>query len=325
MIRKILALIITWTTLLLGGVVLAHSWHDHDIDVMNLPKLEQHVTDFAWVLDSATLDELNAHAAQYEQSSAWRQFVAVLFPNRQWRELFDIALATFNENGIWTKQNNDGLLLMIATEEKKIRIMVGYGLEGEMPDILASKIIENDIRPLVNAGDFAWAIKAFYVRSEEAISTNEAALYDLSSADYAPISPFIWFINILWFILVMGFDINRALKDKKTSGVKKWEIQNALKKKRRNPSPIFIVFIMQFAFLASAFIWANKYILWPFIAAWVWMFVYITIVGNRHGSWHGGRSSGGSSWWSSGGFSSSSSSSSFSGGGGSSGGGGAGD
>ena len=52
------------------------------------------------------------------------QVVTVLFPHREGNELFDITLKAFNENGIGDKERNDGLLLAIATEEKKIRIMV---------------------------------------------------------------------------------------------------------------------------------------------------------------------------------------------------------
>lgn len=75
------------------------------------------------MLDTGTLDELNTNAYNYEQASG-HQFVAVLIPNRQGYELFDIALNIFNTNQIGKKDINNGLLLVIATEEKKIRIMV---------------------------------------------------------------------------------------------------------------------------------------------------------------------------------------------------------
>lgn len=121
---------------------------------MDLPAIDQYITDFAGVLDESQEKELNQRAYNYAQVSG-HQFVAVLIPHRQGHELFDISLKLFNDNRIGSAQTNDGLLLVIATEEKKIRIVVGYGLEAEMPDVLANKIIEEDIRPLVNSGDFA--------------------------------------------------------------------------------------------------------------------------------------------------------------------------
>ena len=199
--KKILGAIVMWMALMLWGVVFAQT---ENLNVMNLPPLTQYVTDFAGVVDQKTLDEFNVHAYQYDQLSG-HQFVVVLIPDRQWKELFDIALKLFNDNGIWGKQENDGLLLVIATSEKKIRIMVGYGLEWEMPDVLASKIIEEDIRPLVNSGDIAWAIRAFYTRSEQAIAAGEWKHIDddLSNKDEE------WF---LFFIALAGFAIGKWLR-----------------------------------------------------------------------------------------------------------------
>lgn len=62
---------------------------------------------------------------------------------------------------------------MIATDEKKIRIVTGYGLEGDIPDVLASDFIERDIRPLVNNGKYSDAIRAFFTRTTAAIGTDE--------------------------------------------------------------------------------------------------------------------------------------------------------
>ena len=76
--------------------------------------------------------------------------------------MIDIGLKVFRETKLGTKEKNNGLLLLIATEEKKIRIIVGYGLEGAIPDVEASAMIENFIRPLVNAGDINGAIQAYY-------------------------------------------------------------------------------------------------------------------------------------------------------------------
>lgn len=107
---------------------------------------------------SKTLNQL----AEATEKVTKHQIVTVLFPHREGNELFDIALKAFNDNGIGDKERNDGLLLAIATEEKKIRIMVWYGLEWEVPDLVASKIIENLIRPEVNNWNFYQAVKNFY-------------------------------------------------------------------------------------------------------------------------------------------------------------------
>jgi uncharacterized protein len=53
----------------------------------------------------------------------------------------------FKEWGIGTKKNDNGVLLLIALDDHKMRIEVGYGLEGALTDSLASQIIRNDLAP----------------------------------------------------------------------------------------------------------------------------------------------------------------------------------
>ena len=149
-------LLILWILTLVSSFSSASS-----IDPMNLPKFEHFVNDYSNVFTEEQRLELGMIAKNIETNSGY-QIATVLFPHRQGNELFDIALKAFNENKIWDKERNDGLLLAIATEEKKIRIIVWYGLEWDIPDLLASQMIEEQIRPRVNSWDFHQAIKNFY-------------------------------------------------------------------------------------------------------------------------------------------------------------------
>ena len=136
------------------------------INPIELPKFKYFVNDYSNVLTKNEFSELNELAKSIEQNSG-HQIVTLLFPHRKGNELFDIALKAFNENKIWDKERNDGLLLAIATEEKKIRIVVWYGLEEKIPDLLASKIIEEVIRPEINNDNFYEAVKKFYEKLPE--------------------------------------------------------------------------------------------------------------------------------------------------------------
>ncbi len=138
------------------------------VDPMNLPKMTQFVEDFSNVLKPEELATLRKIWEDFEKSTT-NQVTVVLFPNRNSQELIDIWVKYFNENGIGQKWKDNGVLLLIATEEKKIRIITGYGMEWKIPDILASDIIEKDIRPKVNAGDFYSAVNAYYERVWQSI------------------------------------------------------------------------------------------------------------------------------------------------------------
>ena len=105
--------------LLLCGVGFAQQ----KLDVNHLPELERYITDFTDTLTLEELNELEAIAENYYEAST-NQLVAVVIPDRQGRELFDIGIKIFNENGIGEKGKNNGLLLLIAKNEKKIRIVV---------------------------------------------------------------------------------------------------------------------------------------------------------------------------------------------------------
>jgi len=106
------------------------------------------------VLSADALQELRSLATIYQAQTS-NELAAVLIPNRNGNELFDISMKIFRENKIGDDQKNNGVLLVISTEEKKLRITVGYGLEGVFPDVAASEVIEKYLRPLVNAGDFS--------------------------------------------------------------------------------------------------------------------------------------------------------------------------
>ncbi|MDD5376767.1 MAG: TPM domain-containing protein [Candidatus Gracilibacteria bacterium] len=142
------------------------------VDPMNLPKLTEYVEDFSDALAPADLTNLRQTARDYEAKTT-NQMVVVLIPNRNGNELFDIGMKIFNSNQIGQKGKDNGILLIIATDEKKIRIVTGYGLEGDIPDVLASDFIEKSIRPLVNEGKYQEAIRAFFDRTSKAIGTDE--------------------------------------------------------------------------------------------------------------------------------------------------------
>lgn len=191
--RKIL---IIWLVIF-GWSVFAQS----SVDPMNLPKITQYVMDYSNVLNQSSLQQLSSLWEAYN-SSTTNQFVAVLFPSRNGNELFDIWMKLFNENQIGQAWKNNGLLLLIATDEKKIRIIVWYWLEWDLPDALVKRIIENDIRPLVDKGDFAWAVSVFYQRCSDAIANDEAS--SIENEFFSVEQKEEWFRIfglILWFIL----------------------------------------------------------------------------------------------------------------------------
>lgn len=127
---------------------------------MNPPKLEHYVNDASKVLSESVRHEVNERLKNHDTQTTV-QAVVYLFPHRQGRELLDIGLEIFDENGIGQKDTNNGLLLIVATEEKKLRIITGKGMEFEWNTEKCQLIVEQILRPLLNAGEYDEMVKAW--------------------------------------------------------------------------------------------------------------------------------------------------------------------
>ncbi len=125
----------------------------------SFPALTGRVVDDAHLLQPAQIAALDAKLAGLEAQSQ-RQVVVATVPSLGGDDIDDYANKLFRAWGIGNKQRNDGLLLVIAPTEHKVRIEVGYGLEGIVTDAISSLVIRDDLAPKFKAGDFNGGINA---------------------------------------------------------------------------------------------------------------------------------------------------------------------
>ncbi len=130
------------------------------IDVMKLPPLDNFIVDYTNTLTSSQIESFVSGTYQIQQQTS-AQIAALIIPDRGGYELYDIALKVFRDSKLWTKDLNNGLLLIISKDEKKLRLTVWYGLEWTIPDVLAREMIDQ-IRTYVNSGDIYGAIQTYY-------------------------------------------------------------------------------------------------------------------------------------------------------------------
>ena len=130
------------------------------IDVMNLSPMDGFVVDHTNTLTSSQIESFSSQAYTIQQQTS-AQLAALIIPDRGWYELYDITLKVFRNTGLGDNTLNNGLLLIIAKDEKKLRLTVWYGLEWVIPDILAREIVEQ-IRPYVDSGDIYGALQTYY-------------------------------------------------------------------------------------------------------------------------------------------------------------------
>src|SRR5688572_1367189 len=116
----------------------------------NPPRL---VNDFAGVLSPGEAQQLGQQLIAYDDSTS-NQVAIVLVKTLDDYPIEEYALKLFRDWGVGNKKTNNGIVILAAIDDRKIRIEVGYGLEGAIPDITANHIIQNDIAPSFRSGDY---------------------------------------------------------------------------------------------------------------------------------------------------------------------------
>jgi uncharacterized protein len=123
------------------------------------PDLTGRVVDGSNVIPDAAEARLTQKLERLERQSK-RQLVVATVPSLQGYDIADYGYQLGRAWGIGDKQRNDGVLLLIATTERKVRIETGYGLESVLPDGMGFLIINNDMVPRFKASDLPGGIEA---------------------------------------------------------------------------------------------------------------------------------------------------------------------
>ena len=122
------------------------------------PPLTGRVVDSANIIPQAVSDQITAKLAALESKSGIQLVVATV-NSLEGDEIEPYANALFRAWGLGEKQKNNGVLLLVAPNEHKVRIEVGYGLEGTLTDALSKIIITNAMAPRFKTGDYGGGIE----------------------------------------------------------------------------------------------------------------------------------------------------------------------
>ncbi|HLR31186.1 MAG TPA: TPM domain-containing protein, partial [Fodinibius sp.] len=112
-----------------------------------------HVNDFAGMLDEDERQQLETKLRNYRDTTTTVLAVATL-ESLNGISIEETATTLFNKWKMWEDNKDNGALILIAPAEREIRIEVGYGLEGAIPDIMAERIIREIISPGFRQGDY---------------------------------------------------------------------------------------------------------------------------------------------------------------------------
>lgn len=116
----------------------------------NPPRL---VNDFASLLNTSSSNSLEKKLSNYNDSTS-TQIAVVIIPSLDGWEIADYTFRIAEKWGIGNKEHDNGMLILVAVEERKVFIATGYGIEEKIPDAIAKRIITNIIVPEFSKGDF---------------------------------------------------------------------------------------------------------------------------------------------------------------------------
>jgi uncharacterized protein len=126
---------------------------------MQIPHLNRYATDLSGTLTQEQLAALENKLQQFDRRTS-TQLVVLVVPSLGNSSIEDASLRVAEANQIGRKGRDNGVLLFIAMQERRVRIEVGYGLEGALPDALSGLIIRREIGPLFRNSNYYAGINA---------------------------------------------------------------------------------------------------------------------------------------------------------------------
>jgi uncharacterized protein len=141
---------------LLGAVLLVAARGAETIP----PAPRDHFNDYAGIVRTETARQLNDELAQFERDTSNQLVVAIFAHMQSASSIEDYSVRVAQAWGVGQRDKKNGAVLFIFSQDRKLYIQVGYGLEGVLPDALCKQIIANEITPRFRSGDYTAGVTA---------------------------------------------------------------------------------------------------------------------------------------------------------------------
>ncbi|MBX3567935.1 MAG: YgcG family protein [Rhizobiaceae bacterium] len=189
--RAVLPLLLLLFVLIAGPTV---------ANAAELPALTGRVVDTAGMIDAGTKAGLEAKLAAFEAKSS-DQIVVATIDSLGGEAIEPYANRLFRAWGLGQAGENNGILLLVARSDRRMRIEVGYGLEGTLTDLHSKLIIENTMVPAFRAGDFSGGISRAVDDIIMVLEGNAAELEARGARNQDGAGPEVDWVFVLFFIV----------------------------------------------------------------------------------------------------------------------------
>lgn len=177
------------------------------------------VNDYAGMMSRGEQDQLRRKLVQYSLETS-TQIAVVTEPSLQGEAAFDRALAIAHGWGVGGSSKKDnGVMIYVSRDDRKIQILTGYGAEGFLPDILAKRIIDQDIKPAFREGKIYVGLN----RATDTVMKLGKGEYTADDVQSQPvgsigISPFFIFVIVILVFFLISYYNNRHDDDDDDGG-----------------------------------------------------------------------------------------------------------
>jgi len=178
-----------------------------------IPKLTQHVTDQAHVLSPDAAERLEQQLTDYERATG-HQFALLTLASLDGTPIEDYSIRVAEAWRLGDAKRDDGLILIVAQADRKMRIEVGYGLEGAVPDALAARVIRHQLTPAFRQGNFdAGITQAFDTLMKaakgEAVRVGPPPDREKKGSRLTSLLPVLFWVGLLAISVLGGFGRRR--------------------------------------------------------------------------------------------------------------------
>lgn len=165
-------------------------------DSFVVPALTGPVVDTAGLLDSSAREGLAAQILKIKETTS-AQLAILIVPTLNGLAIEDASIRVTDSWKLGDSKRDDGVLLLMSVEDRKVRIEVGQGLEGAIPDAIAKRIVDRILVPSFKQGDFAGGFSGA-VEALRALAAGESPPARLNKSSMSPKG----FVNL--FIILLG-------------------------------------------------------------------------------------------------------------------------
>jgi len=196
-VLKTCLLAFCWVLLLASGSLRA--------ELVAVPALQHRVTDLTQTLSAEQQSQLEAKLAAFEQQKG-SQIAVLIVPTTQPEAIEQYSIRVVDSWKLGREKQDDGVLVLVAKNDRKMRIEVGYGLEGAIPDLIAKRIVTEIMVPSFRQGDFYGGINHAIEQIIKLIAGEQLPAPQQSSPNGDR------FMSVLYVVLIAAFVVGGILR-----------------------------------------------------------------------------------------------------------------